>query len=115
MSEEIRSEACTLCGEYSSVLVQRGVRYGPDTEVRRCATCGLVYLSPIPSEQKLQTYYGDHYRREFESPPAAVRFQRKRADALARVSRLQGLLGAEKRVLEIGCDVGSFLSLVRPY
>lgn len=110
---------CRLCGhddletvlvhERAPANVSRLLRNGDlerdapvRLEVRRCAGCGLVQLDGPPAAD----YYDDYVMTVSHSPQMRA-FQRAQADRL--VERF-GLAG--RRVLEVGCGDGNYLSLL---
>ena len=95
--------------------MQKGVRHGPEIEVRRCTHCGLVFLFPQPSPEELSRYYSKLYRNDYDEPPVAHRFRTDLDEALKRVRRLGPLLQPETRLLEVGSGSGALLASVRPY
>jgi 2-polyprenyl-3-methyl-5-hydroxy-6-metoxy-1,4-benzoquinol methylase len=109
------SATCKLCGSRESSFVQKGVRHGPEIEVRRCRQCGLEFLCPQPNSEELSRYYSALYRREYDEPPVTVRFRTDLDEARRRVNRLLPLLRPETRLLEVGSGSGALLASVRPY
>lgn len=108
--------ACDLCGDAGTQLLQRGVRNRKDLDVLRCSGCGLVRLSPLPSEAELKAYYADSYREAHEpglAPEGAYRAELP--EARARVERLRPLLGPQSSVLELGASSGAFVDSLRPF
>ena len=106
---------CKLCGNNESSLVQIGVRHDPEAEIRRCATCDLVFLSPQPSQEALDHYYATVYREDYDLTEVEKRHQNDLAEAYLRVQRLLPQLTPETRLLEVGSGSGAFLYAVRPY
>ena len=106
---------CPICGSSESALVQKGARHAPEAEVRRCGTCGLVFLWPRPPADDLARYYETSYREDYGELPVEKRYLEDLGEARRRVERLRPLLAPGIRVLEIGCGSGAFLDAVRPY
>ena len=97
---------CNLCqcGE-RDVLFTEGV-----FEVVRCRNCGLLYVSPQPSDTDLREYYRHFFSgspRPDEKRWHNVRSFDQACGYLQRFSKDRGL-----DILEIGCGYGYFLELL---
>jgi SAM-dependent methyltransferase len=106
---------CKLCGDNESSLLQTGVRHDQEAEIRRCATCDMVFLSPQPNKEALDLYYATVYREDYGLTEVAKRHQNDLKEAYLRVQRLLPQLKPESRLLEVGSGSGAFLYAVRPY
>lgn len=106
---------CVLCCATENTLIRTGARYAPEVEVRQCDACGLVFLSPLPSEDDLSEYYASTYVEEYEASDLEARFRENTEDARARVHRLESQLRPSTRLLEIGAGSGAFLRAVEPH
>jgi SAM-dependent methyltransferase len=106
---------CKLCGSHESSLLQIGVRHDQKAEIRRCATCDMVFLSPQPSKEALDLYYSTLYREDYGLTQVEKRHQNDLQEANLRVQRLLPQLKPESRLLEVGSGSGAFLYAVRPY
>lgn len=105
---------CLLCSGSGSREVHRGARHAPDSVVRACVECGLVFLWPRPDDAELAAYYAGEYRAEYDgavSPEATYR--KATAEARQRAARVRPVLGAGARVLEVGAGSGAFLDAIR--
>ena len=107
--------SCMICQCTESVVVQVGVRHASDLQVRRCSRCGLVYLWPRPTKEKLDRYYTEFYHEDYAEPPVHERYRVDLDEARVRVRRLLPFLQPDTRLLEVGCGSGAFLHAVRPY
>ena len=97
-------------------------RVAGDYWVVRCNRCSLVYLNPRPTPAQMQAHYPPHYViNQFRpaSKDAALR-QRLVARQLERIDRLKLRrvlaacpLDSRARVLDVGCNLGSFLAALR--
>jgi SAM-dependent methyltransferase len=115
-----RTDSCTYC---RSPRVATRYDLGRH-QILRCASCGLMYLHPWPTDEELAQVYGDNY---FRNPDfsdgnndtlygyADYIAERliKQAD-YARIARQirSHLPGVERpRLLEVGCGFGYFLDV----
>ncbi len=105
---ELELVPCDLCGRDS----YRVRYYKPDTWLRHdlyqfpvveCDACGLVYVNPRPTPTQMGTFY-----------PAGYHDGRDAAEFQARYRRQAALLPslAGRRVLDVGCARGDFLSFL---
>ncbi|HQI70584.1 MAG TPA: class I SAM-dependent methyltransferase [Bacteroidales bacterium] len=108
---------CTYCGSVNSTFYFDATDiFGNDYQLRCCADCGAIFLSPFPSEELLkeaydQSYYGPT-KQKFIFPlveQAADYFRRRRA------GKLVSMMPEHARILDIGCGNGDFLCYVRSY
>jgi len=109
--------SCIYCGSVNSTFFFDATDiFGNDYQLRRCADCGVIFLSPFPSEELLkqaydQSYYGPT-KKKFIFPlveQAADYFRRRRA------GKVVNLVPKHARILDIGCGNGDFLCYVRSY
>jgi SAM-dependent methyltransferase len=113
---DVEEVPCNLCGSTESLPLYtlRDTGYGVPGEfvLRRCLHCGLMYLSPRPTQETIAAYYPekyDPYRPAIEDERWAVmcwirrrKLARKR-HMIERYGEVQGCL------LDIGCSTGLFL------
>lgn len=109
---------CLLCGSTRSVRRYRLSR----RSIRRCATCGLVFLWPLPTEAEIDAEFAelyetgdsplpelrDYYRFCFDDTPdnpLVATYERWLA-ALERYVR-------PGRIADVGCGTGLFLAVAR--
>jgi 2-polyprenyl-3-methyl-5-hydroxy-6-metoxy-1,4-benzoquinol methylase len=109
------TDKCNLCGANESFLLQVGARHAQEAEIRRCATCDLVFLSPQSSQENLELYYSSLYREDYSLPSAEERHKNDLEKARQRVQRLLPRLKPDTRLLEVGSGSGAFLYAVRPF
>lgn len=101
---------CLSCGTSSPELLFTGRDYRCRTteetfNVVKCPSCGLVFLDPLPDENKLAGYYPPAY---YQLPQAGLRkfiveFLGSRKIAAVRKYKQSG------RLLDVGCGNGDFL------
>jgi SAM-dependent methyltransferase len=98
-----RNQQCPLCqSDQQSVLLSDGTR-----RLKRCRSCDVRYLDPLPSGEHVVDYFSDTY---ITSDAAlAVSFSSNRQRVLSRVARYIRRKKASGRVLDIGCAGGFFL------
>ncbi len=105
--KELRAVGCNLCGSDRFLALAR--ENGLD--VVRCRDCGLVYVTPQPSDRELERFYGDYYRVESEE-----RWREIMGPVFDRdVRRLAQVMGARGRVLDVGTGFGHFLDVLRAH
>ena len=76
----------------------------------RCLTCGHLQVFPRPSQDEIDAFYqkGEYYDQ------AETQRERLIQDAHARLALLESLIakaGLEKKILDVGCASGIFLSV----
>jgi len=117
--QEIITSGCNICGSRIGRLVANRLRFNVYRNVVKCKKCGLVYQSPLMSEEEERELYSEEYRnvpdvRGHYLPQTAREFfhveLRPNADRLVRVEKY---LTPSSRCLEIGCAAGSFLHLLK--
>lgn len=76
-------------------------------DVRRCASCGLAFLWPPPSDATLEALYGAYYGADNTvlHPITAARYH----EILQRLETGRG----QGRLLDVGCGAGQFLEVAR--
>lgn len=109
--------SCPNCGESkASVLFEgRDVLYGvPGVfPVRRCALCGLIYISPRPTAAELASYYPDEYG-PHTIPDDSVSIPGAGQKHLAwRIGLIERFAPSRGRVLDVGCATGQMLDGLR--
>jgi ubiquinone/menaquinone biosynthesis C-methylase UbiE len=116
---------CPMCGEQSQKLVLRArdrLFASPgDYRIVACSACELRYLSPRPTLAAL----GLHYPAEYfiyqppEDLPAFTRpmvrwFTNTRwRTSLRRLERVIGRLGPDTKMVDVGCGMNDYLSLLQ--
>ncbi|HTB33407.1 MAG TPA: methyltransferase domain-containing protein, partial [bacterium] len=104
-------EACLVCDSDRTayIFTARGNR------VARCQDCGLMFLSPQPSDAELAKIYTEGYFLGSDDDEASAAVSRmKRATASIYVRDLVAYHGAGGgRLLEIGCGRGEFLGVAQ--
>lgn len=106
--------ACPLCSSQEhQTLATRG-RSKEDLHTAICTGCGLVFSSPIPSEEEIAEYYATKYRVEYKGTarPKLKHIYRAGMRALERLPIVQELATPSSRVLDIGSGGGEFVYLL---
>lgn len=114
---EVEEVACDLCGTTVSTslyaLTDIVHQLPGEFTLRRCAACGLMYLSPRPTPRSIGNYYPPDYtpyRPPIEEERfALMRYMRRRKLIKRRVliEKYSGL--KQGRILDVGCATGLFL------
>jgi SAM-dependent methyltransferase len=111
---------CTVCHSRDKSFEASGRDFEHNTvpgEFRfvRCRQCDHLYLNPRPSMRDVaRTYPPDYYAYSTGGNPLAARLRRMREARKVRLYR--GAIGeGSRRILEIGCGNGRFLSLLREH
>lgn len=116
---ELVEVPCGLCGSRDSEVHARGFDYEYQTvpnefEFRRCRACDHLYLSPRPRGDDLGVIYPDDYYAFGGTTGVVARAQR--AWEGGKVRLYAELLGpGRRRLLDVGCGNGRFLSLLRDF
>ena len=99
--------ACIFCGEGDSrALIQENGFTG-----RKCARCGLIYISPRPSPEEIANLYGhDEANVSAEAQVAAEPYKRLQARNTLRILR-KFVSGG--KLLELGPGAGYFMDEAR--
>lgn len=100
---------CALCGseDYSVVLTSEDYRLHTTDEkfdLVRCRRCGLVYVNPRPTKEKMGEFYSrDYYGKQDRLAEIMVK--------LLHNMKIQKIMSFKKkgRILDVGCGDGEFL------
>jgi len=109
------NQTCPLCQSQQFHVLKNGVNHAPHTDVHVCDQCECVSLSPMPNTEELTQYYAKEYRDVYDSDQdVSARHKIDLGEAKSRTDRLQSVVKASSRVLEIGSGSGAFLSTIAP-
>ena len=123
---ETETVVCDFCGsaEFTRLFRSRDRlhRVPGDYWIVRCSDCDLVYLNPRPTPARMQAHYPPHYVINQFRPAAKDASVRQRLIA-HQLACFDGLkvrravaacpLDSRSRVLDVGCNLGSFLAALR--
>jgi hypothetical protein len=107
---EPQTAICELCGGRETVPMFRARDYEHrvpgEWSVVRCARCGFMFLSPMPAEAELPSFYPPSYS-AYQSNTLFSRIFRfvYRLDA----RRIRRLIGERGRLLDVGSGNGEAL------
>ncbi|MCP5145044.1 MAG: class I SAM-dependent methyltransferase [Gammaproteobacteria bacterium] len=79
-----------------------------------CDRCGMVFISPLPTQSELEQYYRTRYREDYKGTyePRRKHVYRAAQSALLRWQRLDALGRRKGTVLDVGAGGGEFLYLM---
>jgi len=115
---ELIETRCTLCRSEDSEVCASGTdfEYATCTNVFtfvRCRRCDHVYLNPRPRPEDLDTIYPSNYY-SFIGTTNALVARAQRVWESGKVKLYRDVIGlGPRRVLDVGCGDGRFLSLLR--
>jgi SAM-dependent methyltransferase len=84
-----------------------------DAWVVRCLRCGLVYLNPRPSKDRIGIYYPPNYQANMLSLLAKGKTNPVARFGFAMVRRRRTPSRAVGRLLDVGCSNGAYLAAMR--
>ncbi|MEK7449980.1 MAG: class I SAM-dependent methyltransferase [Planctomycetota bacterium] len=107
-SDDLEFAACNFCGSERAqfVLTENGLN------IVRCRDCGLVYVNPRPTPEQLVRFYEQYF------PPASENLWQKQMKYIFQKEGrriIEAMADKTKAVdvLDIGCGMGFFLSLLK--
>jgi len=108
---------CNTCGSMENTP------FCPENErgLVKCSQCGLVYVSPRPDVNELYALYGETYFHNDDSGTVGytnyirdeANIRQTFARRLARIERFLRGSEAPRRVMDVGCATGFFLSVAQ--
>lgn len=113
--------ACVLCDHHRfQPIVDLVASLTPGRDAPRtsstfmvCRNCGFVFQNPTLDDRELDELYGQGYR-EYDPPEGYQRDQKAYGQILCEwVEKRIGATSQRRRVLEVGCAAGFFLSVFR--
>ncbi len=115
-SKLIEVKECPICGSKESVLFLESNDFstsGEDFSIRECADCNFRFTSPIPTEDRIGSYYeSEDYISHTDSKKGMMNkiYQTVRRRAIRSKEQLIASFATERKLLDIGCGTGDFLS-----
>lgn len=109
-----RDVACFLCGADD----ERVMFHDEPFRVVRCGRCGMVYVNPRLSSERLHEMYQEEYwssdrAKEFGYASYLAERDNYERTYRRRVSTIERYRAEPGRVLDVGCAAGFFLSVMR--
>ncbi len=99
------SQACPLC--MGRAGTRKPLLSGPNRSMRKCETCGVVFLDPPPDPRRFSAILADHYIKGEARLERA--FGRTREPVLSRVAAKILQRKKSGNILDVGCAGGYFL------
>lgn len=81
---------CPLCGAAQAVALSRWDRRLKPLAHVKCARCGLIRQTFMPSDAELSAYYRTSYRKDYQNAhrgPSARHIAKRQAEAAPRLAR----------------------------
>lgn len=106
---------CPICSSSELEPLANKLRDGSENPVLVCKNCDTGFLAEILSQENLEEYYKEAYRRDFKPDLQTQTNAREIFDTYKqfmddRLYNLSPYFNSEHRLLEIGCSAGMFLS-----
>lgn len=112
---------CVICENNQVTFIRDKLRYGLKRNVYKCDKCDFEFLWPrMGKEETVDFYKKKDYRNiprhklGLQSHNPEETFKSRMGQAHYRYDIVKPYLSKEKKLLEIGCASGSFVSLVQP-
>lgn len=101
---------CNLCGAIDVEVIGTSDRKGKPLRTVICKGCGLVWTDPRPGKEATREFYTEHYRVQYKASPKPKlkHVYRETQRAIQRFRRIEPLLSAGMRLLDIGAGGGFF-------
>lgn len=108
---------CNLCGGSDTKIIWKIERFGTGLPAVMCKHCGLIYLNPRWTQESLSKFYEEDYRKlmgeEINQPEDD--FYKGLIHGSRILDFTANYIGYRKKVLDIGCAVGSVLWVFRKF
>lgn len=117
----IHVESCPICGSNESELYLESKDYSTSKEpfsIRQCSGCSFRFTSPVPSEDKIGSYYeSEDYISHTDSKKGVMNkvYHIVRKKAIRNKEYLIDTFNVEKSLLDIGCGTGDFLHFCKEH
>lgn len=107
--------ACDLCGHSHFAVIANQDRHGQPLQTVVCKSCGLVSTNPRPTDEELENFYRDEYRKSYKQvvKPKPKHVYRAGLVALQRLHYLLPILRSGQSVLDFGAGGGELLFMLR--
>lgn len=108
--------SCDLCDSNNSTLLYIGkdrmFKKKGLFNIAKCNNCGLIYINPRPTEEKIMEFYPNEY--------APYNIKKNRIIKLVKerlikndIKQLKKIIKRSGRILEIGCATGEYLLAIK--
>ena len=103
--------SCILCGEKKLNIVSRRLRNTKRFKVKKCQTCGLVQLDPVPKSSQIKDIYNTE---KISIPPKdrkriKIKKEFSQRDTSYNSELVSSLINKKARILDYGCGYGFFM------
>ncbi len=107
--------SCPICDSKQATQISSHDRNNKPLVTVLCESCGHVYNDPIPSNDELERFYKDDYRRVYKGAykPRLRQISRNFEGASQFIARWSWVLHQSHNILDVGCGSGEFLYLMK--
>lgn len=94
---------CPICNSKNLISLKKYEKH----HLIKCLECSFVFCKPIPTQEKLQSYYYNYsYDSDYYISPVTVKRYKEILREFEKYRKYN-------RILEIGCGIGIFLSIAK--
>lgn len=112
---------CPMCKCDKNKCIHQGVRDDSNIKVKKCLSCGLVYLETIDDEYNLEYENSEMHKLQYDIHTEKNKdtswenwIKETQVDDERRVNKLKEIC-IQKKILDFGCGNGGFLRRIKKY